>query len=259
MKQIFLFFFLLAALNSYSQSEIMDSVKRIQTNNDYELAKSFCTSGYWNADSDGGINTFKQISGWGEGVELKLSNKTLKDAGAILTVDLYFEGIPRDRVYFYMLKDKNKWFIDGINEIEYMHEYFLSGQYSGHFSPSSLPADKELADFGNKILSFERDEYEMQKFLEENTAPGSELDFTSQMTTDLDFELHYVNSVGYEERSNLGFINFKGKHVSEEDYYSSITIYVTKNVNGKIKILDREYHGGPYARSFFYNLKKLSK
>lgn len=258
MKKITLFLLMLITLNLFSQDEILDSIAYVREKNIPESAENFCTSGYWASEANGALGMFKQMCSWGEKAEIRLKNKKLVGSRAVLTVDFYFEGIPQDRGYLFMVKEAKGWLIDGMNENKHMIKYFLEGLYSGHFSPTELPTDSELADFGNKILSFGRNENGMIQFLEENTASGSVLDFTSQMTTDMSFELHYVNRVGYEQRSNLGYIHFKGKHKSEEDYYSDITIYVAKNINGKMKVIDRVY-AEPYARGFFYCLIKLTK
>ena len=253
MKHLFILLFLTLSFGVFSQTELLDSIKQVRIKNLPEMGENLCTSKYWNDDYDDGVSAFMQICSWSDKVELKLKDEQKNDNRAVLTVDYYVDGIPRDRVYLFLIKESDSWLIDGFNENERQIKLFLDGLYSGHFSPFYLPDDTELIDFGNKILTFGRDDIGMLMFLEENSAPESEHDFISQMTTDMNFEQHFVNSVGYEKRTNVGYIHFKGKQKYEEDYYSNITIYVSKTESGKLKILDRSY-SGPYASDFFYML-----
>ena len=255
MKHLFIFLFLTISFQAFSQAEIMDSIEQVRNENKPELAQSLCTPGYWTAETDGGERMFRQICSWGDRVLLVLKKEQKMENRAVLTVDFYRDSIPRDRIYIYLIMESDAWLIDGINETERLIKLFLEGLYSAHFSPTYLPKDTQLIEFGEKILSFERDEIRMLQFLEENTAPESEHDFISQMTTDMNFEQHFVNRTGYEERTNVGYIHFMGKHKYEGNYFSNLTIYVSKTENGKLKILDRSY-GAPYARGFFYNLSR---
>ncbi len=252
MKQLLVLLIATLSIGAFGQTELLDSIRTIQIKKTPNLGVYICTPDYWMADSEGGIGTFKQICRWPDEVELRLFKEEIKETRAVLTADIYFEGVPKDRIYMYFIKNADSWLLDGFNETEALIPEFLAGNFSGHFSPFDLPIDMELKDFGDKLLAFGRDDVKMLEFLKENTTPGSELDFISQMTTDLNFDPHIVNSFRYDKRLNRGYIHFMGKHKYEDNYYSEITIYVSKTESGKLKILSRLY-SGPYTSGFLSN------
>lgn len=248
-----LIFFLVCSFGTYSQSEILDSIRNVQLKQNPELGKSLCTSGFWIADSDGGIGFFGLISELPEDVELKLNKEQKNENRAVLTTDIYFKGVlaPNDRLFVFLIKKSNFWLIDGINETEELIEHFLGGYYSGHFTPYDLPRDTGLEEFGNKLISHSGNNDELLKYLRENTAHGSKFDFISDMESDENYEPYFFIVYGYDKRINKGYINFWAHPKDKESpYVSNITIYVSKTENGKIKILGQSFYG-PSKYDFF--------
>lgn len=249
MKRIIVLFLLTLSLRAYNQSEIIDSIQKIRIKNIPKLAQSFCTEDYWEASSKSGKDIFKQLCDWPDGVELRIYDEQKKEDKDVLKIDLIFQDTIFDKFYIFLVKKSDKWLIDGINDTKDLISLFFDGIYSGHFSPFDLPIDIDLINFGKKIVSFGRDYDATLDFLEQNAAQGSKTDFISQMTTNLDFEQHFVNNAGYDKRFNKGYIHFMGKSLKYENYFSEITIFVSKTQNGKIKILSRIY-GSPNAEYF---------
>jgi len=249
MKSLLSILFLTLTFSAFSQSEIMDSIEHVRSENKPELGKLFCTEGYWNAETDGGAQTFRKMCKWGTDVKLKLNKEQKKGNRSVLTVDFYRKDILRDRVYIYLDKASGSWLMDGLNETERLIKHYLDGFYTGHFSPTDLPGDNELKKLGTKIISFGQNEAKLTNYLQQNIAPETEFGFVRQLV-DKSFEAHTVESYGYDKRLNKGYIHFKGKEKENDYYYSNITIYVSKTESGKIKILKQNY-SRPWASSFF--------
>ncbi|MBN1251008.1 MAG: hypothetical protein JXR51_04800 [Bacteroidales bacterium] len=251
MKSLLTILFLSISLNIFSQSEIMDSIAKIRKNNTPELAENFCTEGFWNAVTDGGIIAFKRICKMPDIAQFKLNDEQTKGNRSVLTVYYLVNSEPRDLVYIYMVKESDKWLMDGFNETKSLINYFFDGYYSGHFSPEDLPEDPDLADFGTKLALYSRDEENLIKLLDEKMEPGSTLDFFKQLS-DTNFENFTYDICGYDEKFNRGYIHYKGKSKTEDDYYARATIYILIAESGKIKILDQDY-SIPSTDSFIYS------
>ncbi len=248
MKKLLPALLLFIAANSIAQSEIMDSIESVRTGKMPLLAKSLCTKDYWVSEYDGGTEVFEQICKWPPEIELKLNKEQKNENRAVLTVDFYHNNILRDRVYIFLEKQSASWLIDGFNETEQLIKHYLDGYYTGHFNPTDLPGDKDLENFGGELVSFGQDETALKNFVEQNAADGSESGFISQMASK-NYEPHLLKSSGYDSRLNKGFIYFKGK-AKDAFIDSNITLYVSKNENGAIKILYQNYTQ-PWASGFF--------
>jgi hypothetical protein len=251
MNQLLLILLSMISIAGYSQSEILNSIKKVQSTNDHELAIKFCTEGYWNATSDGGINTFRQIADWPKKLELKLFKEQRNKKRAVLTVDLYYKGIPEERVFLFLVKESGRWLLDGFNEVEDLSDHFLEAYYTGHFTPFDLPRDDKLNEFGMKILSYVNNSERLIKFLEDETEVGSSFNFVDELTQEADLKPYFVNMYGFDERINKGYINFWANPKNEgDDNNGNITIYVSKTENGKLKILGQGLYG-PSINDFF--------
>ncbi len=249
MRNITILLVLLFAYNGYSQIELMDSIETFRFGQSPDLAKSFCTNGYWYAERDGGISTFKQIWRWGEEIQLKAIKEQANGNRAVLTVNLMMMGKPVDQIYLYLKKESGNWFIDGIDENKRKIDHFLDGRFSGHFTPMELPHDPDLKKLGDLIVSFGQDEEVIISFLEQNFAAGSDFDFTGQLVNP-EFEPHFCHSAGYDKVLNKGYIHLMAARKGDEEYFSNITLYITKTDEGIFKIIERLY-GTPSSNDFF--------
>lgn len=228
------------SFGAFSQTELLDSIEQVQIKKIPESAQSICTSAYWNNDFDSGLKTFKLISQWNDIFKLKLNKEQKNDNKAVLILDLYNRGVPVGLMYLFLNMESDRWLIDGLNQTESLIDPFLEGYYSGHFFPLSLPEDEAFSEFGNRIISFWEDEEGLLRFLEENTVPGSNFDFTWIIVSILNSEQPVVKTTGYEERTNKGYICFELKQSFETIFVNLLTIYIAKDESGKFKILRRE-------------------
>jgi len=244
MKHLFFIIFLIITFNTFGQTEILDSIRNVQLKKIPESGKNFSTFSYWDEEIDGGIMGFIQISEWPEEVELKLYKEQINKNRAVLTSDIYYKGSQEDRIYIFLIKESDTWLIDGIHETKELIPHFLEAYYSGHFSPYDLPGDNDLKELGENIISFGKNKDEMLIYLKKNTAPGSTYDLITELTADTDLEPFFLNTYGFDERINKGYINFWAFDKSKESITGSeITIYVSKTENSKIKILNMGLSG----------------
>lgn len=231
------------------QESLMDSIKVITEQNNPNNGVSICTPDFWDAEFDGGKRTFKQLCRIGTEAELKISDKKTGENRAILVIDFLKNGIKKDEIYLYAIKNENQWLMDGFNETKSMFEYFLANKCSGHFNPTSLPTSLDLENIAKEMLKYTQDIDGLNNYLKKITTDDSEFSSVSSQFTDKTYHQVNLSSVGYSEELGRGYIYFKQLEAGD-DYESGITIYLKKTESGKYKIYDFGFIF-PSARSFF--------
>jgi len=233
----------------FGQEYLIDSIKILQKANTPFKGRTLCTEGYWGAEIDGGERLMKQLCRKSK-AELKISdNKTAKNR-SVLVVDFLMDGVKRDEVYLFAIKNNNQWFIDGFNETKAMIDYFLKGECSGHFAPTSLAKDKNLEEIATQMLKYTKDIDGLKNFIKEYISE-EKMGYNAipyQFTSELYDEVKLI-STGYSKKFNKGFIYFKQTE-KEDDYESGISIYVKQIKKDKYTIYNYGF-SMPYASSFF--------
>jgi hypothetical protein len=113
-------------------------------------AETLFTKECWTAKRDSGNRFFKQAVR----KKFDMEKKDVKSKGdkAVVTADILREGKVVDKLFFYMIRQNDKWLIDGIDEIDNHVGYYLDGILPARFDILKYPGNKELETLGAKLI-----------------------------------------------------------------------------------------------------------
>jgi hypothetical protein len=110
-------------------------------------AEALCTLEFWKKS---GKRFFKQAAR--KKFEMIKNSVQSKGEKAVVTADLVREGKVVDQVYFYAVKKKHEWRIDGMDENKNHIDHYLAGRLPARFDLSDFPGNPKLEELGKKLI-----------------------------------------------------------------------------------------------------------
>ncbi|MFT5777331.1 MAG: hypothetical protein ACI837_000263 [Crocinitomicaceae bacterium] len=249
MKSIAIIICLILSQSLFGQDFLLDSIKAIQERNLPADGESFCTPGYWVAERDGGQRTFERLCQMESDMEFVMSDSKLAKNHAVYVMDFMRDGVKRDEIYFFAVKKKGKWLMDGFNESKGMIESFMMGNCSGYFNPTSLPKDAELEKVAKEMLKYTKDLDGLNTYLSSVTTTDSDFSSVVGQFVDESYAVVKFISAGYSEEMDRGYIYFE-QFEKDDDFGWEITMYLERVEGGKHRVTGYAFTS-PSSRFFF--------
>ena len=166
---VFVFACCVSGFQLSAQTETLDDWINAYKSQKQNEAQKLCAEGYWNFDgNDNGkemFNFYVQAN-----YDLTVIDDEVAEDRAYLWVSEDSAGTSKGQMFFYLLKEKKNWIIDGINRHKGYPDFFSAGKIGGHFDAGKLEGTAETDKLGTNILAARLNQKKQQEILYESLA-----------------------------------------------------------------------------------------